>query len=527
MFQVVWLKRDLRLFDHEPLVRACLAGQVLLLYVFEPLITQHPEMSKRHEQFIRESLIDIEERLPAIGGQIRYAVGDILEVLEDLSRRFGAFSLWSHQETGSPHTYQRDRDVKAWMNLRGLSWIESPTSGIARGKTPLPLTQWRLQWEQFMNLPLRPSPAQIKPPQWIMEFVEKNESAKSSHVAWYARVSDVPFQTIHGSMIQKGQLGGEKLAWAFMQSFTDHRYRTYAYNLSKPQESQRSCSRLSPYLAYGNLSLRTVLQTAQEYQDESIAREQHSWKIFGERLRWRDANVQKFESQPELAIISADARLDASRVHHEAQYQRWLTGKTGYPLVDACMRQLHHTGWLHFRGRCLVVSFVTQTLWMDWRRPATDLAQLFLDFEPGIHYPQIQMQASTIQAIRGTEIQHMRIYNPLKQALEHDPNGAFVKTWIPELRHLSAPAIFEPWNHPDGLTHGYPAPMVEAEAANQRARKQVYESFIDPTTTATTRTLPPLELPKKRKGSHERTDKKRVAEAQDEDQLSFTFGDDV
>lgn len=139
---------------------------------------------------------------------------------------------------------------------------------------------------------------------------------------------------------------------------------------------------------------------------------------------------------------------------NEKAYERWSTGMTGYPFIDACMRSLNATKWINFRARAMLVSFASYALNLDWRRFAPHLARTFLDYEPGIHYSQLQMQSGT------TFGSIPRIYNPIKQSLEKDPDGSFIRHWIPELRDLSTERL----HHPLVVSHGsYPAPIVPPE----------------------------------------------------------------
>lgn len=160
----------------------------------------------------------------------------------------------------------------------------------------------------------------------------------------------------------------------------------------------------------------------------------------------------------------------------------WKSGQTGFPLIDACMRCLAATGYINFRMRAMLVSFLTHHLWQPWQAGVEHLAGLFLDFEPGIHYPQFQMQAGV------TGINTVRIYNPVKQAEDHDADGRFIKQWVPELEALDPPHVYAPWKLPPmeavmlgfELGRDYPKPVVDLERAARRAREALYRHRAQP-----------------------------------------------
>jgi deoxyribodipyrimidine photo-lyase len=271
---------------------------------------------------------------------------------------------------------------------------------------------------------------------------------------------------------------GEAAGRRTMKSFLDDRCIGYERKLSSPVTAYDSCSRLSPHLTYGTVSLREVVKRTHQTSGQHADR-RFSLKAFEERLHWRSHFIQKLESEPALQHRSYIERFDEIRLDPRSnglaadRFDAWATGCTGYPMIDACMRALLATGWINFRMRAMLVSFASYDLWLDWRPTAQHLARAFVDYEPGIHYPQVQMQSGT------TGINTIRIYDPVKQGVEHDPTGQFVRTWVPELRDLDesvGTAIHEPWLLGDTLfggPAGYRPPIVDHAQAMTFAWKHI------------------------------------------------------
>jgi deoxyribodipyrimidine photo-lyase len=194
---------------------------------------------------------------------------------------------------------------------------------------------------------------------------------------------------------------------------------------------------------------------------------------FQSRMAWRDHFMQKLESEPAIEIRALHRAADALRPREPdaLRLAAWETGETGMPFLDACMRYLNATGWLNFRMRAMLMSVASYHLWLDWRVTGLHLARQFTDFEPGIHWSQVQMQSGT------TGINTLRIYNPVKQGLDQDPKGAFIRRWVPELAPVPDTFIHEPWRWPDArlrLASRYPEPVIDPTSAAREARDRVW-----------------------------------------------------
>ena len=257
-----------------------------------------------------------------------------------------------------------------------------------------------------------------------------------------------------------------------LDSFISHRGLKYYKEMSSPNSAYESCSRISPYLTNGCISMKQIVNTVKDGDKNKILKS--STRSFLARCHWHCHFMQKLESEPQIETNCFHPSFDNLRNNfNEAYFDAWKKGETGYPFVDACMRALKETGWINFRMRAMLVSFISYNLWIDWRKFKNFLACNFIDYEPGIHYSQIQMQSGV------TGINALRMYNPIKQGYDHDPNGEFIKRWVPELSKLEGNDIHEPWLIPGLIGHekrfklgsNYPFPIVNLKESISVARQ--------------------------------------------------------
>ena len=449
---LLWFRRDLRLGDHPALLDAREAagpdGTVVPLFVFDPRLWGPSGLPRR--QFLLDCLADL-------GGQVDNALvlrsGDPVRVLPDLVREVGAASVHVSADTG---VYGRHRDAAVERALGEVPFV--------RTGSPYAVTPGRVTKSDG-------TPFRVFSPfarAW-REHGWRAPAPQPESVPWATGVhSEEPPQApdLDGVRLPPAGETAARDAW---QRFHDARLADYKQTRNTPGTD--GTSRLSAYLKYGCVHPRTLLADLEDLDHDSA-------ESFRNELAWRDFYADVLWHRPESAREPLDERMHAMAYDTgedaDARFEAWAHGRTGYPIVDAGMRQLLGEAYVHNRVRMIVASFLVKDLHVDWRRGSRYFMQHLVDGDLASNNHGWQWVAGT-----GTDASpYYRVFNPTRQGKEFDPDGDYVRRWVPELRDVPARYVHEPWLAPDGVPAGYPLPVVD-HAEERRVALERYERVRD------------------------------------------------
>lgn len=468
---LVWFKRDLRVSDNQALLEAVKSQlPVICLFNIEPQRLHRSDVDSIHIEWELDCLRELKSSLELIGGKLLFNFGSIVDELTKINQQYQIKNIYCNEETGLTWSWNIDKSVAKWCIDNDVEFIEYPSNGVVRRLDTR--DNWKKERDLRVNQDLIKTPEKILSPIGL----ESDEIPPIEQLGLTSRE------------LQQRPDPGEKAALTMLFSFLDQRGRTYRKDMSSPITGQNACSRLSPYLSSGCISIRQIFYHTRRKQkrvkQNPRSAENRGWtsslSSFQSRLAWHCHFIQRLELEPTMDEIALNPELNQQlqREYNEERFVAWSEGNTGWPFFDACMRYLSATGWINFRMRAMLQSVASYTLWLPWQVTGNHLARLFLDYEPGIHWSQVHMQSGV------TGINSVRAYSVRKQSEDQDPQGDFIRKWVKELKQVPTEFIHEPWlmsteqqkQYKCVIGVDYPKPIVDEKSARKEGVSKSYSA---------------------------------------------------
>ena len=432
--------RNLRIEDNAALYNASLNQDYSSVFIFDKEYWSQSDRSVNQLKFALDSLNELELELK------KFNVN--LYVFEGSLRDFASYMNQNHPNSNlhMNHTTETEyfsRNLKALKQNFSLRVNEYKDFGIQIAKQNRDC--WASDWQNYMKSEIYKIPLVSK-------------KFKTMNLPKFSEFKN--YVNNYSAHIQKGgTISGKGL----LTSFLEKRCKGYSKKMSNPSDAVIACSRLSPHIAFGTLSVRSIYQEL----EKNINNSKYRWDLysFKKRLHWHCHFIQKLDTQPSLQHQSMHPDCDNLRTETDNELiEKWITGNTGFPFVDACMLYLQKYGWINFRMRAMLMSFASYNLWQPWQKTSPLLASTFTDYEPGIHICQVQMQSGV------TGINLPRIYSVTKQSLDQDPDALWIKEQIPDLRNIEKEKI-----HNAELGELYKEKIVDIKSSAKKARELVWQ----------------------------------------------------
>ena len=442
MIDIVILNRNLRLNDNAALFYGSLRSDYIVVYLYDENYWKANGKSLRQLKFSNDCLEELDNSLKNIGSEINIFEGSFNDLQKWIETSFNDYFIHMNHCTDINYFREGFEKFKKHFNkkLRIYDDFGLQLNNFNRDA-------WSKNWNYIMHADLLESPVANKNIKEI-NLIKFNEFKNKINKKFTGLVN-----------IQKG---GTSIANELLESFLYDRCEGYRSKMSSPGLSEDSCSRLSPHFTYGSISIRQVYQKLSELLPS--LKNQKDLYSFKKRLYWHCHFVQKLHTEPELEFHSMHRMCDELRTEYDYEMiNKWIKGETGFPFLDACMKFLQKNGWINFRMRAMIMSFASYNMWQPWQKTSPLLAELFTDYEPGIHISQVQMQSGV------TGINLPRIYSVPKQSIDQDINAEWTKKLLPQLNDFDPKLI-----HNAELEDLYIPKIVDLKASAKFARDKIW-----------------------------------------------------
>ena len=442
MIDIVILNRNLRLHDNAALFYGSLRSNYKVIYLYDEKYWEANGKSSRQLKFSTDCLDELNKDLEKLGSKVNIFEGSFDDLIKWIDLNFDDFFI--HMNHCTDIDYFR-RGYEKFKNHFEKKLRIYDDFGIQLNN--FDRDSWSKNWNHIMNADLlgKPKSSNIDLGLNLTNFDAFKNKIKSKF-----------------SNLKNIQEGGTSHAIKLLESFLNDRCENYRVKMSSPSLSEDSCSRLSPHFTYGSISIRQVYQRLNE--SLPTLNNKKDLYSFKKRLYWHCHFVQKLHTEPELEFYSMHRMCDSLRTEHDDEIiEKWIKGETGFPFLDACMKFLNKHGWINFRMRAMIMSFASYNMWQPWQKTSPFLAELFTDYEPGIHISQVQMQSGV------TGINLPRIYSVPKQSMDQDPNSEWTKNILPQLDNFEPKLI-----HNAELNGSYIPQIVDLKTSAKFARDEIW-----------------------------------------------------